>query len=309
DLFTHRVSPCLTKVRHDGSDRSSTRVYDTSRPLGLRAGPEQEERHPMRIVYFVPGCLSCGPLGSSEIERRRVYLAERAFPGSSIDVRETPSGPASVESSIEEHLAVPGLLEAAPGLETEGFDAIVIGCFGDPGLVPARELVGVPVIGPGQASAHVAAQLGLRFGILTVVPEVVPAIRRQMRGYGLEGLLADVRAVDVPVLEIAERRDEVIAALEREGRAALETGADALVLGCMTMGFLDAADGLGRRLGVPVVNPVLAALKAAEALVSAGLAPSRRAYPRPRKGPAATAPVRRAPETASRRPAEEPATR
>ena len=37
-----------------------------------------------------------------------------------------------------------------------------------------------------------------------------------------------------------------------------------IVLGCMTMGFLDVARSLQERLHVPVVNPVLAGLKAAE---------------------------------------------
>lgn len=237
----------------------------------------------MRIVYFLPGPLSRGPLGPQELVRREAFLTEAAFPGTEVVVRETENGPASVESSVEEYLSVPGILEATPRLEAEGFDAMIIGCFGDPGLAPARELVDMPVIGPGQASALAAAQLGQRFAIITVVEEVVPAIRRQMRGYGLEGLVADIRAVDVPVLELRERIDEVLDALELEAHAALRAGADTLILGCMTMGFLDVARPLTERLGVPVVNPALPALKAAESFAATGLRPSARAYPPPRK--------------------------
>lgn len=241
----------------------------------------------MRIAYFLPGPLSRGPLGPAEPGRREAYLGAAAFVGTEVEVREAASGPASIESSVEEHLAIPGILKAVPALADEGFDAVIIGCFGDPGLAPARELVEIPVIGPGQASALAAAGLGQRFAILTVVAEVVPSILRQMRGYGLTGLLAEVRAVDVPVLELAERRDEVLGALELEGHAALRAGADALVLGCMSMGFLDVARALGERLDIPVVNPVLAALKAAEAAVSAGLVHSPLTYP-PRRRQAAT---------------------
>ncbi len=237
----------------------------------------------MRIVYFLPGPLSRGPLGPAELGRREEYLAKHAFPGTEVRVRETESGPASVESSVEEQLAVPGILEAAPALAEEGFDALIIGCYGDPGLAAARELVEIPVIGPGQASVHLAAQLGQRLAVLTVVEEVVPSLWRQLRGYGLEGLVVEVRAVDVPVLELRDRRDEVLASLEAEARRALQAGADTLVLGCMTMGFLDVAPELARRVGVPVVNPVLAALKAAESAVALGVASSPRAYPRPRK--------------------------
>ena len=191
----------------------------------------------MRIVYFLPGPMSRGPLGPEELVRRQAFLNEHAFHGTEAVVRETENGPASVESSAEEYLSVPGILEAAPRLEAEGFDAMIIGCFGDPGLAPARELVDFPVIGPGQAGALAAAQMGQRFAIITVVDEVVPAIRRQMRGYGLEGLVADIRAVDVPVLELRQRADQVLETLELEAHAALRAGADTLVLGCMTMGF------------------------------------------------------------------------
>jgi allantoin racemase len=242
----------------------------------------------MRVAYFIPGPLSLGPLGPAELVRREEFLGRHAFPGTEVAVRESDKGPASVESSVEEHLAVPGLLDAVPTLEAEGFDAIIIGCFGDPGLAPARELAGIPVIGPGQASGHLAAQLGERFAVLTVVGEVVPSIRRQMRGYGLSESLADVKAVDVPVLELRERADEVLDALESEARRALAAGADAFVLGCMTMGFLDAAKELQARVGVPVVNPVLAALKTAEATIAMDVAHSGVAYPTPRKAVAAS---------------------
>ncbi|WP_419935824.1 aspartate/glutamate racemase family protein [Candidatus Palauibacter sp.] len=237
----------------------------------------------MRIVYFLPGPLSRGPLGPEELVRREAFLNTAAFPGTEAVVRETEKGPASVESAAEEYLSVPGILDAAPRLEAEGFDAMIIGCFGDPGLAPARELVDFPVIGPGQAGALAAAQMGQRFAIITVVEEVVPAIRRQMRSYGLEGLVADIRAVDVPVLELRQRADQVLETMELEAHAALSAGADTIVLGCMTMGFLDVSRTLSERLGVPVINPVLAALKAAESFAATGVRPSPRAYPSPRK--------------------------
>jgi allantoin racemase len=242
----------------------------------------------MKIVYFVPGPLSRGPLGPEELVRREAFLNQHAFPGVHVQVRETSSGPSSIESSVEESLSIPGLIEATPVLEAEGFDAIIVGCFGDPGLAAARELAEIPVIGPGQASVLLAAQLGERVGVLTVVDEVVPSIRRQMRAHGLDALVADVRAVDVPVLELRARAEEVLDTLEDEARRGIAAGADAFVLGCMTMGFLDVAAALQARIGLPVVNPVLAGLKAAETCVSIGLTPSRSAYPRPRKPEATT---------------------
>ncbi len=237
----------------------------------------------MHVTYFIPGPMSRGPLSGGELERRRDYLERHAAPGTSVSVRDWHRGPASIESSAEEYLSIPGLLEAAPLLEAEGTGAIIIGCFGDPGLSAAREVTTIPVVGPGQASGHLAAQLGSRFAVLTVVEEIIPAIRRRMRGHGLAGFLSEAVAVDVPVLELRTRRDEAVRELEVAGRRAVRNGADAVVLGCMTMGFLDVARDLQERLGVPVVNPVLASLKLAETMVATGMAHSARAYPTPRK--------------------------
>jgi allantoin racemase len=79
-------------------------------------------------------------------------------------------------------------------------------------------------------------------------------------------------------------RKGTLARLIEVGRQAVERDrADVLALGCMTMSFMDVAEELSAILGVPVINAGKAALKAAESLVSQGLAPSKRAYPIPPK--------------------------
>lgn len=236
----------------------------------------------MRIAYFIPGALSTGPLGTAEMDRRSGYLQGFASPSHEVVVLDTAEGPSSIESAAEEELAVGAVLAAVPEVERD-FDAMILGCYGDPGLAALREVAAFPVVGPGQASLHLALQVGERFGILAVVDQVVPANRRQVRGYGLEHLLVDIRPVDIPVLELRSRGQETTDAMTRSGAELVRGGADVLVLGCMSMGFLDVADQLQEELGVPVINPVLAAVKAAEAMLDLGIEPSRRCYPRPRK--------------------------
>lgn len=238
----------------------------------------------MRIAYFAPGPLSETPLGPRELARRRTYLEAHAFPGTEIDVREAERGPSSLESAVEEVLAMPGIVRGVRELEAEGADAVIIGSFDDPGLSAARELVRIPVIGPAEASCHLAAQLGDRFGILTVMDEVIPLLRRLLRSYGLDRLLADIRAVQVPVLELRSRSAGVLSSLTEEGERSLEAGADTLILGGMTLGFLELASTLRDRLGVPVIDPVLASLKMAETAVALSAVHSSRAYPRARSG-------------------------
>ena len=216
-----------------------------------------------RICYFVPGALHGHPGGEAEVLRRQEYLQRHAGAGFVVEIRDNPAGPTSIESPAEEQEAAAGLVEVLPRVAA-GFDAVIIGCFGDPGLRAARRVVDVPVIGPAQASMHLAAQMGDRVGMITVVDAVIPVLHDLADEYGLSGSMGAVRAVNVPVLRLRQSRDEVIDKMVGVGRECVAEGADVLVLGCMTMGFLDVAETLESEIGAPVVNPVGAALHTAQ---------------------------------------------
>ncbi|MDR7537531.1 MAG: aspartate/glutamate racemase family protein [Armatimonadota bacterium] len=238
----------------------------------------------MRLLYILPGNLSHSDAGRAEIERRRAILRRLAAPGTAVDAVDVPDGPLSIESAYEEYLAVPGTLRRVQEAEQAGYDGVIIGCFGDPGVDAARELVALPVVGPAEASMLLAATLGHRFSIVTVLDSVVAPLRYLAARVGLVGKLASVRAVDIPVLELARNRDASIdRMIAMSRRAVQDDGADVLVLGCMSMGFLQAHTAIADAIGVPVVNPVVAAVKLLEALVGAGLRHSKKAYPVPPK--------------------------
>jgi len=84
------------------------------------------------------------------------------------------------------------------------------------------------------------------------------------------------------VLDLAQQRETTLARIAEVGRRiAEEDGADVLVLGCLSMAFLEITDELHERIGLPVVNPVIAALKTAEMVVTMHLSQSKSAYPAP----------------------------
>lgn len=238
----------------------------------------------MRLVYLVPGPMGRSEEGRAELERRGRLLAAYAGPETVTGIDDVADGPASIESAYEEYLSIPASVRRAVELEVEGWDAVILGCFGDPGLDAFRELLSIPVVGPGEASALFAASLGHRFSVITITDSVVPSLERQVRNAGLAEKLAGVRAVNIPVLELHHDRDRTIAAVVSAGREALrQDRADTLILGCMSMGFLEIAEAVSAELGVPVVNPARAGVRFAEAIVGAGLSHSRRAYLTPPK--------------------------
>jgi allantoin racemase len=194
-------------------------------------------------------------------------------------------GPASIESVRDEALAIPGMLSRVRDAEAEGADAVVLDCMADPGLDPARELASIPIIGPAQAAMHLAALLAHRFSVITVLEQGIPTVHRQILRYGLEERAASVRAVNIPVLEMAKDREQVTGALiEASARAVRKDGTHIIVPGCTEMiGMASVVQrGLAERgCEVPVIDPPAAAVKLAEGLVDIGLAHSKRTYPPP----------------------------
>jgi allantoin racemase len=238
----------------------------------------------MRGLYLIPGWMTRRDGGAEELARRRAAVQRVAGPGWEMDAWEVPGGPASIESAYEEYLSVPGAVERVVEAERAGFDGVVLGCFGDPGIDAMREMTGIPVIGPGEASMLFAASLGHRFSIVTVLASVVPLLERLAWQVGVDRKLASVRAIDVPVLELGRDPQETVNRMVVQGEQARDhERADAIIMGCMSMAFQNRQDELAARLGIPVVNPVHAAVKMMQALCELGLRHSRTAYPTPPK--------------------------
>ena len=177
-------------------------------------------------------------------------------------------GPAAIEGPEDGEAAIPGLLEAIGTGEANGADAFVIACFDDTGLDAARAITARPVVGIGQAAFHLAMLGGGRFSVVTTLAVSVPLIEANLARYALDGACCRVRASGVPVLDLETDRDAATARVSAEiGRAVVEDGCRAIVLGCAGMAPLVAP--MRARHGVPVIDGVIAATGLAAALVAA----------------------------------------
>jgi allantoin racemase len=224
-------------------------------------------------------------LGDEALQRRRQALSRFASPGTEIRLAVTGSGPASVESEAELELAAPGILRAVVEAAESGADGVVIWGGHDPSLRSARELVDIPVVGPGMASMLLACSLARRFSLLVQLPNVLDVAERQVAELGLRERCASIRSVDVAVLDLAD--DAAYPALLRESLGALdEDGADAICFGCMAMTLHAprlAGDLSEQRPGALVIDPGMAAVRWLEMLIGMGLTHSRRSFPNPPK--------------------------
>lgn len=201
-----------------------------------------------------------------------------------IDVENIPKGAASIESAYDEALNAPHIVEAAVRAERQGFDAVFVDCFGDPGVEAARERVSIPVVGGFQPAVLTARLLTDRFSIITVLQNVVPVLRTLIRKQGMERNIASIRCVNIAVLDLTDAESlENTLASEAE-KAIHKDGAEGIVLGCT--GMLGLAGALEEALAargpeVPVVDPTGAAMGFLQTLVRNALCHSKLTYPNP----------------------------
>jgi allantoin racemase len=197
-----------------------------------------------------------------------------AGPGVTVDAVSPAAGPISIESHYDDAMSVPGVLTEIAAGELAGVDAYVIACFGDPGLLAAREIAGGPVVGVAEAAMRTAAYLGRGFSVVTTLERTVGHTWDLAESYGLGRHCLGVHATGIPVVEL-ETDPEAYAAILAASRAALDAdGSDVIVLGCA--GMADLCARLQAELGVPVLDGVAAATMQAEALVRLGLRTSAR---------------------------------
>ena len=200
----------------------------------------------IRLVVPITG------LSGEAIEGRLEFLREIAEPGTEVDAVQVVVGPPAIESEVDAVRAGPDVLRLVKEAEVEGCDAVIIWCGSDPALAAARELVDIPVIGPGESMRAIASILGRKS--CRIVP-------------------------DMPVLEMRKHMDETVEVIRSMVQSKLKKGeGDVFFLGCLALW------GVGRKLreaiGVPILDGAEASIKMAEVAVKLSLRHSRVSYPK-----------------------------
>ena len=208
-------------------------------------------------------------------EKVKEFCEKIREPDTSISVVNLEKGPESIESYYDEAFASPYVALEAIKAEKEGYNAVIVYCFGNPGVNAARAAVKIPVFGAGEVGITFANLLGNRFSIISTLEVAVPRCLRTVKLLDMESKLASIRTVNMPVLEL-ESKDKLLKAALDAGQLAIEDGADIIVLGCTCMTGI--RNHLEEKLGIPVIDPGEATLKFAEAAVSLNLKHSKRYF-------------------------------
>ena len=136
-----------------------------------------------------------------------------------------------ISSRAEAQIAGAHVLETIAAHQGQ-VDAVIVAAFGDPGLVAARELFDIPVVGMAEAAVLTAAVLGERFAVVTFSPHMVRWYQDCVLQTGLGARFTGVRCPKAPPESIddiaTELKSDLIALA---GQATSEDGADVIILG------------------------------------------------------------------------------
>jgi Asp/Glu/hydantoin racemase len=179
-----------------------------------------------------------------------------------------------------DHLASSMVFHVASHAEEEGFDAVIVGCFGDPMVWEMRQVLDIPVVSIGESSMLLSTLMGLKFGVVTISPYNIPGQEERITRYGLAERSAGVRAIPESSEEQVKALTDAGATIEAFKQAAREliaNGAEIVIPGCSLMSpALRLApgaeekypDGVTEVDGVPIADVICNTVKLAETLAS-----------------------------------------
>jgi len=148
--------------------------------------------------------------------RLKEYLGSVSSPGCQVEVFGIQPG-ARYPGPITDFRCAAQAIANALTAQERGYDAFVIGNFGEAGLAEARSAVRIPVIGLGEATMLHACTLGRKIGLVATTPVHIPYHQDQIARHGLHRRVIAVQAVQADVGQFNRAFDD-----EREYRSLRE---------------------------------------------------------------------------------------
>ncbi len=214
----------------------------------------------MKILFI-------NPVGHANFDEPiKNYINKYKSKNTEIEVKSLPRGPHHLDYHYYEALIGADMLHMIKRYEKKNFDAAVIGCFYDPFLLEAREIVDkMLVLAPAESSLHIASCLGKKFSIIVGSKKNIPKMEENVIKYGFYHNLASFKPIGMGVLDFQKNEKETRRRIIEKAKAASkEDGAEVIVLGCtIQFGFFEK---LQEELQIPVIDAVLAPFKYAEFL-------------------------------------------
>nr|ACF98056.1 putative hydantoin racemase [uncultured bacterium 888] len=176
-----------------------------------------------------------------------------------------------------------GVLDKILQAAGQGYDAVAIGCFLDPAMQEAREIVPIPVFGMGETCMLMACMFGQRFSGVAFHAKQAQFYDRKAFEYGLAARHIPFGNLGIDFNEVQDgfaRPQEMTAAFAREVRRLASQGAEVVLAACATVNAIIHREKMREIDGVLILDSNAMLLKITESMVdlasAIGLGASRR---------------------------------
>ena len=179
-------------------------------------------------------------------------------------------GPLAIECLADAKVVEGQVNDYVVQANKEGYDAIIMACYGQSLQKGAKEISKIPVYGIAEPQLYMACLVGDKFSVIGLKKDSDTVMQERLKRLGLVPRCASIRTIGVSILECVVNRESTYTALTREARKAIqEDGADVICLGCAGLAGLDKP--MQKELGFPVLDGVVCAVKMCEAVFQYGL--------------------------------------
>ena len=170
-----------------------------------------------------------------------------------------------ISTKVEAQITGTLVLEKIAEIHSQ-YDAIIIAAFGDPGLIPAKTLFNLPIIGLGEAAMFSACLFGKKFSIISFTNAMASWYEESVEVLGLQSRYAGFRAIDGVNLTIDKIQTLQKKSLIESAKLAINIDGGEVVIfaGAPLSGFKKIVQ---KKISVPVIDCAEAAVKQAESAV------------------------------------------
>lgn len=185
-----------------------------------------------------------------------------------------------------------GVLDKILQAAEQGYDAVAIGCFLDPAMQEAREIVSIPVLGMGETCMLMACMFGQRFSGVAFHAKQAQFYDRKAFEYGLAARHIPFGDLGIDFNQVQDgfaRPQEMTTAFVGEVRRLAQQGAEVILAACATVNAIIHREKIREVDGVLILDSNAMLLKITESIAelaaTIGLSASRRLlYRQPERG-------------------------
>jgi Asp/Glu/hydantoin racemase len=199
--------------------------------------------------------LMINPNTTEAVTEKLAAHARALAPGAEIDAVTGGFGAPYIASRaaavVGAHAALDAARQHVGSRNGPAYSAILMACFGEPGIEALREEFPIPVLGMAESSFKAALQIGRKFAVVTGGPAWGPMLRDFAAVRGMADNLIAVRTLTIDGGAIAKNPEAALPWLAGEVTGAAHDGADSVILG--GAGLVGLASRLPR-VAVPVLD-------------------------------------------------------